>query len=180
MVYRSTLFGLPISGDTYMQLRFCMNFFRNVFHVWILSSSKFRGEKKKSKSLASKFPSRIYRCVNHWKYRMRYVISLKHERSKCPWNFKPFEDKKKKQKKNSLCVAWSSVLDLNRISVRFVNFFYLFQKFRLSFAVIYTRVSNYLPWIQKKLNGQCLCKPQIGERINFMKNNLGCIIVEVN
>lgn len=51
---------------------------------------------------------------------------------------------------------------------------------------IYTRVSNYLPWIQKQLNGQCLCKPKDGERDNFMENivnasnNLDSIVVEVN
>lgn len=27
---------------------------------------------------------------------------------------------------------------------------------------IYTRVSNFLPWIEKKLGSQCLCKPKKG------------------
>lgn len=35
---------------------------------------------------------------------------------------------------------------------------------------IYTRVSNFLPWIQKKLNGQCLCTPKEGVRSNFLES----------
>lgn len=35
---------------------------------------------------------------------------------------------------------------------------------------IYTRVSNFLPWIQKKLNGQCLCTPKEGVHSNFSKS----------
>lgn len=34
---------------------------------------------------------------------------------------------------------------------------------------LYTRVSNYLPWIQKKLKGQCLCPPKTGQRTNFIE-----------
>lgn len=51
---------------------------------------------------------------------------------------------------------------------------------------IYTRVSNYLPWIQKKLNAQCLCKPKTGDRTNFMENivnrdnNVDSIVVDAN
>lgn len=51
---------------------------------------------------------------------------------------------------------------------------------------IYTRVSNYLPWIQKKLNGNCLCKPKTGDRTNFMEkivkdsNDLDSVTIEVD
>lgn len=34
---------------------------------------------------------------------------------------------------------------------------------------IYTRVSNYLPWIKKQLKGQCLCGPKEGQRTNFLE-----------
>lgn len=33
---------------------------------------------------------------------------------------------------------------------------------------IYTRVSNFLPWIQKKLGSQCMCKPKKGVRTGFL------------
>lgn len=35
---------------------------------------------------------------------------------------------------------------------------------------IYTRVSNYLPWIKKYMNDQCLCEPKEGQRTNFLEN----------
>lgn len=34
---------------------------------------------------------------------------------------------------------------------------------------IYTRVSNYLPWIQKKMSGECMCQPKKGQRTNFLE-----------
>lgn len=34
---------------------------------------------------------------------------------------------------------------------------------------IYTRVVNYLPWIQKHLKKECLCEPRAGERTNFVE-----------
>lgn len=34
---------------------------------------------------------------------------------------------------------------------------------------IYTRVANFLPWIQKKIAGQCVCTPKDGARTNFME-----------
>lgn len=34
---------------------------------------------------------------------------------------------------------------------------------------IYTRVGNFLPWIQNKLKGQCLCAPRNGARSNFLE-----------
>lgn len=34
---------------------------------------------------------------------------------------------------------------------------------------IYTRVVNYLPWIKKKLNRQCLCSPRAGQRTNYLE-----------
>lgn len=33
---------------------------------------------------------------------------------------------------------------------------------------IYTRVSNFLPWIKKKLGSQCMCKPKNGVRTGFL------------
>lgn len=35
---------------------------------------------------------------------------------------------------------------------------------------IYTRVVNYLPWINKKMGSECVCSPKIGERTNFLEN----------
>lgn len=37
---------------------------------------------------------------------------------------------------------------------------------------IYTRVSNFLPWIQKKLGSQCMCKPKKGVRTGFLDSIL--------
>lgn len=34
---------------------------------------------------------------------------------------------------------------------------------------IYTRVSNFLPWLEKKLEGECLCAPKIGARTNYLE-----------
>ena len=33
---------------------------------------------------------------------------------------------------------------------------------------IYTRVSNFLPWIEKKLGSQCMCKPRKGTRTGYL------------
>lgn len=34
---------------------------------------------------------------------------------------------------------------------------------------IYTRVANFLPWIQKKLASQCMCTPKNGVRTGFLE-----------
>lgn len=35
---------------------------------------------------------------------------------------------------------------------------------------IYTRVVNYLDWIEKKLGDECMCSPKTGRRSNFLQN----------
>ena len=37
---------------------------------------------------------------------------------------------------------------------------------------IYTRVVNYMPWLRRKLNGECLCNAKIGQRTNYLENML--------
>lgn len=34
---------------------------------------------------------------------------------------------------------------------------------------IYTRVANFMPWIENKLAGQCLCQPKKTVRTNFIE-----------
>lgn len=34
---------------------------------------------------------------------------------------------------------------------------------------IYTRVTNFMPWIQSKIAGQCLCQPRKTIRTNFIE-----------
>lgn len=34
---------------------------------------------------------------------------------------------------------------------------------------IYTKVDNFLPWIGKKVTGQCMCTPKDGIRTNFLE-----------
>jgi secreted trypsin-like serine protease len=34
---------------------------------------------------------------------------------------------------------------------------------------VYTRIVNYLPWIQDKMNEPCMCEPKNGERTNFLE-----------
>lgn len=34
---------------------------------------------------------------------------------------------------------------------------------------IYTRVANFLPWIEKKLASQCMCSPKNGVRTGFLE-----------
>lgn len=49
---------------------------------------------------------------------------------------------------------------------------------------IYTRVSNFLPWIQQKLSSQCTCSPKSGVRTNFIEKMAEQItsndVIEVN
>ena len=35
---------------------------------------------------------------------------------------------------------------------------------------IYTRVVNYLPWIQANINDECMCQPRTGQRTNYLEN----------
>lgn len=35
---------------------------------------------------------------------------------------------------------------------------------------IYTRVANFLPWIEKKLGSQCMCSPKKGTRTGFLED----------
>lgn len=35
---------------------------------------------------------------------------------------------------------------------------------------IYTRVVNYLPWIQANMNDECTCQPRTGQRTNYLEN----------
>lgn len=34
---------------------------------------------------------------------------------------------------------------------------------------IYTRVANFLPWIQKQLGSTCMCEPRKGSRTGFLE-----------
>lgn len=41
---------------------------------------------------------------------------------------------------------------------------------RANLPGIYTKIVNYLPWIQKKMGSECLCAPKTGERTNYLEH----------
>lgn len=43
---------------------------------------------------------------------------------------------------------------------------------RPNYPGVYTRIDSFVNWIKQKLNGQCLCRPKIGNRTNFLENHL--------